>query len=103
LVDVEQVGEALLGGVHVGEQAAGAGASFAAVVVEQDGFADAGEFGEEFAHGQVQAGVFGFAAHQVRDGEGEDAVEDVDADLLVGPVVQRAEGHHVGVWDVTKW
>ena len=28
----------------------------------------------------------------------EDAVEDVDADLLVGPVVHRAERHHVGVF-----
>jgi hypothetical protein len=32
-----------LGVVHVGEDALGAGAAFAAVVVQQDGFADAGE------------------------------------------------------------
>ena len=71
--------------------ALGAGSAFAAVVVEQDGFADAGQFVEQFADGQVQAGVVGLAAHEVGDGEGEDAVEDVDADLLVGPVVHRAE------------
>jgi hypothetical protein len=38
LVDAEQVGQALLGGGHVGEHALHAGASFAAVVVEQHGF-----------------------------------------------------------------
>jgi hypothetical protein len=42
-VDAEQVGEALLGGVHVGEHASGAGSAFASVVVEQDGLLDAGE------------------------------------------------------------
>jgi hypothetical protein len=40
----------------------------------------------------------GFAAHQVGDREGQDAVEDLDADLRVGPVVHWAEGHHVGVF-----
>ena len=49
-VDVEEVGEAVLGGGGVGEHAAGAGASFAAVVVEQDGLFDAGEFVEQFTH-----------------------------------------------------
>jgi hypothetical protein len=42
LADVEQVGEALLGGAVVGEHALGAGPAFAAVVVEQHGFLDAG-------------------------------------------------------------
>ena len=49
-MDVEQVREALLGGGGVGEHAAGARAAFAAVVVEQHGFTDAGEFGEQFAY-----------------------------------------------------
>ena len=49
-VDAEEVGEAVLGGGGVGEHAAGAGASFAAVMVEQDGLFDAGEFVEQFTH-----------------------------------------------------
>ena len=67
------------------------GATFAAVVVEQFGFFDAGEFVEQFAHRHVQAGVGGVAAHQVGDGQGQHAVEHVHPDLGVGPVVHRAE------------
>ena len=32
----------------------------------------------------MQAGAFGLTANQVGDGQGEHAVEDVDADLLFG-------------------
>lgn len=53
LVDVEQVGEMLLGGAHIGEHALHAGPSLGAVVVEQHGFFDAGEFVEQFAYRQV--------------------------------------------------
>jgi hypothetical protein len=101
-VDVEQVGELLLGGGHVGEHAAGAGAAFAAVVVEEHGFLDPAEGGEEFGDGQVQSGVLGFAAHQVGDGQREDAVEDVDADLGVAPVVDGSEGDDVGVFHLPE-
>jgi hypothetical protein len=76
---------------HVGEDALGSGAAFAAVVVEQDGFADAFEVLEEFPDGQVQSGLVGSAAHEVGHGQGEHAAEDVDPDFLVGPVVQGAE------------
>jgi hypothetical protein len=48
-VDVEHVGQLLLDGIGVGEHALGSGTAFGAVVVEQDGFLDAGEFGEQFA------------------------------------------------------
>src|SRR6266702_3494529 len=89
-VNVEQVGQALLGGVHVGEHAPSPGAAFAAVVVEQHGFLDAGQLGQQLADRQVQAGVVGLAAQQVGDGQGQHAVEDMDADLLVGPVVHGA-------------
>jgi len=41
-------------------------------------------------------------AHEVGDGQGEYAVEDVDTDLLVGPVVHRAERHHVGVFELPE-
>ena len=99
MVDVEQVREALFGGIHVGDHASGSGAAFGAVV-EQDGFLDAGEGVEEFADGHVQAGVVGFASHEVGDGEGENAVEDVDVDFGVGPVVHGAERDDVGVFQL---
>jgi hypothetical protein len=49
-VDVEQVGQALLGWAHLGEHAPGAGASLAAVVVEQHGFLDAGQLRQQLAY-----------------------------------------------------
>jgi hypothetical protein len=64
--------------------------------VDQDGFLDAGEGSEEFAyrHGLTRAGSP--ASHQVGDGQGEYAGEDVDADVVVGPVVQGPEGDGAG-------
>src|SRR5665647_3595470 len=63
-LDVEQLGQAALGRAHVGEHAAGAGAAFAAVVVEQHGLFDAAQGGQQLAHREVQSGALGFAAHQ---------------------------------------
>jgi putative transposase len=50
----------------------------------------------------VQPGVVGFAAHQVGDGQREDAVEDVHPDFGVGPVVHRSEGDDVGVFHLAE-
>jgi hypothetical protein len=49
-----------------------------------------------------QAGAGGLAAHQVGDGEGEHAVEDVDADLLVGPVEHGGERHDGPVLELAE-
>jgi len=95
--DGEEFGELTLGVVHVGEHALSAGAALAAVVVEQHGLLDTCELRDQLAHRQVQSGAGGLAAHQVGDGQGQHSVEDVDADLGVGPVVHRAEGDHVRV------
>src|SRR5665648_751442 len=57
----EQLGQAALGRAHVGEHAAGAGAAFAAVVVEQHGLFDAAQGGQQLAHREVQSGALGFA------------------------------------------
>src|SRR5674476_686604 len=46
-VESEDVVEAFLGGVGVGEDALGAGPAFVPGGVEQDGFLDAGEVGQE--------------------------------------------------------
>ena len=96
-VEIEELVERVLGGVHVGEDALCSGSSWCAVVVEQHGFLDPGQGGEEFTDGHVQSGLFCLTAHEVRDGEREDAVERVNADFLVGPVVHRGERHHVRV------
>jgi len=48
-----------------GEHASGAGAAFAAVVVEQHGFLDAGEVVEQFGYGHGHAGLAGLVALEV--------------------------------------
>jgi hypothetical protein len=70
--------------------------------VEQDGLADAGEPGEQFADGQAQAGLGGLAAHQVGDLQGQDAGEDVDADVVLGPVMHWGEGHYARVLELAE-
>src|SRR5674536_121113 len=101
LVEVEEVVEALLDGVEVGEHASCSGAA-AVAGVDQDAFADAAQGGQQVADGQVYSGVFGFAAHQVGDGQREDTAEDVATDLLIGPMEHRGEGHHVGVFELSE-
>src|SRR5680860_776624 len=85
---VEGVEQSLLGGIHVGGDASGAG-SAALGLVEQDGFLDAGKGAEQFADAHVEPRCGGVAAHEVGDLEGEDAVEGVHVDLLLGPVKHR--------------
>ena len=52
--------------------------------------------------------MFGFASHQVCDGEGEgegegeNAVEHVDTDLLIGPVMHRGERDDVLVFHLSE-
>src|SRR6266508_3291338 len=66
-VEREQVVERLLGGGAVGEDAPGAGAALAAVVVEQDGLLDARQLSQQLTNRQVQPRLVGMAAQQVRD------------------------------------
>src|ERR1019366_6793192 len=74
-VKAEDAGELVLDGGGVGEHAVGPGPAPDAGV-EQDGLADAGQF----------AGLGGAAAHEVGELEGEHAGEDVDDDVVLGPV-----------------
>src|SRR5258708_16099738 len=90
-VKAEDAGELVLDGGGVGEHAVGPGPAPVAGV-EQDGLADAVQFAEQGADGQVQSGLGGAAAHAVGELEGEHAGEDVDADVVLGPVDHRAEG-----------
>ena len=100
-VEAEEVVEALLGGVDLGEHAPGAGpAPFA--LVEQHGLLDAGEGAEQFPYAHVEPVAVGFADHEPGDGQGEHAVEDVDPDLLVGPVEHGREGHDLGVFHLAE-
>ena len=50
----------------------------------------------------MQSGLGGGAAHEVGDLQGQDAGEDVDADVVLGPVVHRGEGHHVRVFHLAE-
>ncbi len=90
-VEPEDLDELVLDGGGVGEHAVGPGPA-AVAGVEQDGLADAGELAEQGADGQVQSGAGGAAAHEVGELEGEHAGEDVDADVVLGPVEHWAEG-----------
>src|ERR1019366_6440954 len=67
-VEPEDVVEAFLGGVGVGEDALGSGTAFVPGGVEQDGFLDAGQVGQELPDAEVQAAVVGLSAHEVGDG-----------------------------------
>ena len=71
-------------------------------MVEQDGLADAGELAEQFADGHPQSGAGGAKAHEVGDLEGQDAGEDVDADVVLGPVMHGRERHDAGVFHLAE-
>ena len=70
--------------------------------VDQDGFCDAGEVAEELANGQVQSGLAGPQPHQAGDLQGEDAGEDVDADVVLGPVEHPGERDHARVFELPE-
>src|SRR5665647_3055062 len=101
-VEPEQLEQALLGGVGVGEDALGAGSAFVPGGGEQDGFFDATQGREQLTDAEVQAAVVGLSAHQVCDGQGEHAVEDVDPDLGLGPVEHGGEPDDVGVFELAE-
>src|SRR5258708_15044554 len=100
-VKAEDAGELVLDGGGVGEHAVGPGPAPVAGV-EQDGLADAGQFAEQGADGQVQSGLGGAAAHDVVELEAEHAGEDVDGDVVLGPVEQRAEGGDAAGWPLPE-
>ena len=56
-----------------------------------------GQLVQELADRQLQPGAARPEPHQVGDLQGEHAREDVDADVVVGPVGHRGEGHHMRV------
>ena len=97
----EDAGELVLDGGGVGEHAVGPGPAPDAGV-EQDGLADAGQFAGQSAGRQVQSGLGGAAAHEVGELEGEHAGEDVDDDVVLGPVEHRAEGGGAGVFHLPE-
>src|SRR5260370_41129014 len=75
LGQVEDFVELLLVCGELGGHAAGFGAA-AGGGVDEDGFADAGELGEQPADGHGQSRPGGVAAHEVRDLRGQDAGAD---------------------------
>ena len=71
-------------------------------MVEQDGLADAGQLAEQFADRHAKPGAGGVKAHEVGDLQGQDAGKDVDADVVLGPVVHRAERDDAGVFHLPE-
>jgi len=49
---------------------------------------------------RCRPGLGGFAAHEVGDLQGQDAGEDVGADVVLSPVVHGREGDHVRVLEL---
>src|SRR5208283_4954884 len=99
--EAEDLCELVLVGGGVGEHAVGPGPAPVAGV-EQDSLADAGQFADQAADGQVQSGAGCAAAHEVGELEGEYAGEDVDADVVLGPVEHGAEGGGAGVFHLPE-
>jgi hypothetical protein len=58
--------------------------------------------GQEFADAVVEAALVGLSAHEVSDGQGQDAVEDVYPDLGLGPVEHWGEAVDVGVFELAE-
>ena len=100
-VQVEDVGEAGLGRGEVGKHPSGFEAAPGGEV-DQDGFLDAGEVSEEFAYRQGLTRAGCLASHQVGDGQSEYAGDDVDTDVVVGPVVHGPEGDDVRVFELPE-
>jgi len=99
--EVEQVVEGLLFDCHVGGHAAGFGSS-AGGGVDQHGFLNPAEGVQERFDGQVVAGAVGLQAQQVGQLQGQHAGERVHGDVVLGPVVHRAERHFVRVFELPE-
>jgi len=52
---------------------------------------------EECPHAHGPPGALGLSTHEAGHHQGEDAVKDVDTDLLIGPVEHRAERDHAAI------
>ena len=77
-----------MGGGGLGEHPAGFGSSSGGGV-DQQGLLDAGQGVEQLADAHGQSGLVGVAAHEVGDLQGQYAGEQMDADVVVGPVAHR--------------
>src|SRR6266699_3017086 len=97
----EQVVEAALDGVLLGEYAPGTGPSPLALV-EEEGRFDPGKAGKQRSHGEVHPRPVRLAHHEPGDREREYAVEDVNTDLALGEVEHRREGDDLRVLHLAK-
>jgi len=66
-------------------------------LVEQHGLFDPCQGREQLPDTHLHAGPVSLSDHEPCDRETKDAVEDVDPDLLLGPVEHRREGDDLGV------
>jgi len=70
--------------------------------VECDDFADIGEALDHLSDAQVDTCLVQLTAQQAQDHQSQDAIEGMDSELLVRPVVGRAEGEDMGVFHASE-
>ncbi len=63
----------------------------------EGGFADRGQFPAEGLQTELQTGPAGFAVQQPGQGQGHHAVQSMNADLLISPVIQGLPADEVGI------
>ena len=83
--------------ISFGEDRAGTwGLSFGSGV-ERDDLADIGEAFDHPGDAQMDPRFFKLTAQQAQDHQSQDAIEGMNSELLVGPVVSGPEGEDMGI------
>jgi len=70
--------------------------------IECDNFADIGEALDHLSDAEVDTRLVQLAAQQTQDHQSQHAIEGMDSELLVRPVVGGAEGEDMGVFHASE-
>ena len=70
--------------------------------IEGDDFADIGEALDHLSDAQVNTRFVQLTAQQAQDHQSQDAIESMDSEFLVRPVVGGAEGEDMGVFHTSE-
>ncbi len=70
--------------------------------IEGDDFADIGEALDHLSDAQMDTCLVQLTAQQAQDHQSQDAIEGMDSELLVRPVVGGAEGEDMGVFHASE-
>ena len=83
--------------ISFGEDGAGTWGLFFGSGVERDDFADIGEAFHHSGDTQMDSRFLKLTAQQAQDHQSQDAIEGMNSELLVGPVVSGPEGEDMRV------